>query len=226
MPERLFDPAIHQSIEPLEGYRFDHTALVERIETLKKAPTESMKEFMKAHPEFKSWNCAALAAYSGLSEPTLKKLKTGQIADPRGSTFWILFNKFGIRPRDVLKCIPPNLCNTDCANQAVMQLKDARQRIEDLNQAHAADQAELDRLRKMVLAKGEALSATQAMAENHSNARADLELVRKTLYQERVEHRRMRTAMIVLCAVAIIALGAAVYLLWEATHPYSGLFGV
>ena len=226
MPEKLFDPSIHQSVEPLIGYRFEHEALLSKIEALKKSPTDNMKAWLSEHPEYKNFNCSALAEYAGLSEATLKKLKTGQIADQRGSTFWILFNKFGIRPRDVLKCIPQNICSIDCVNEAVRQLKEAQNRIEELTKAHDADQAELDRLRKMVLAKGEALSAAQSKAEHSEKARKDFEKVWETLRQERIEHKRLRTALIAICIVAIIALAAAVYFLWEATHPYSGLFGV
>lgn len=155
MPESLFDPTIHQSAAPLAGYKFEHEALVARLDELKKAPTEEMKSFLQAHPEYKSFNCAALAEYAGLSEPTLKKLKSGQIADPRGSTFWILFNKFGIRPREVLKCIPPNVCDVECANKAKL-------RLDEIMQQCAADQEELSRLRRMVLEERTAASTAQA----------------------------------------------------------------
>lgn len=223
MPEKLFDPTIHQSMEPLEGYRFDHASLVSKLDALKKEPTEDMKAWLAQHPEYKSFNCTALAAYSGLSEPTLKKLKAGQIADPRGSTFWILFNKFGIRPRDVLKCIPENICSVDCVNQTMTKLKAAQGRIEEYERQHAGNNVELERLRKLVLEKGEALSAAQARAETSDNNRDDLVLVRNTLYKERAESRRIRIVLIAMCAVAIIALGAAVYLLWDATHPGAGI---
>jgi len=226
MPEKLFDPTIHQSMEPLEGYKFDHAALMAKIEALKKEPTDSMKAWLSQHPEYKSFNCAALSAYSGLSEPTLKKLKTGQIADPRGSTFWILFNKFGVRPRDVLKCIPANICSVDCVNQTMLQLKAANERLEECERKHAADQAEMDRLRKLVLEKGEALSAAQAKAISADNNRDDLVLVRKTLFQERAEYKRLRITLVIACIVAVAAMGLAIYFLWEAMHPYAGNFRV
>ena len=155
MPESLFDPTIHQSAAPLAGYKFEHEALVARLDELKKAPTEEMKSFLQAHPEYKSFNCAALAEYAGLSEPTLKKLKSGQIADPRGSTFWILFNKFGIRPREVLKCIPPNVCDVECANKAKIKL-------DEVLQQSTTDQQELARLRRMVLEERTSAATAQA----------------------------------------------------------------
>lgn len=138
MPDTLFDPSVHLSLEPLDGYKFDHNALAAKISELKEHPTDKMKAFLESHSEYKHFSCAALAEYSGLSEPTLKKLKSGQIADPRGSTFWILYNKFGIKPRDVLKCIPASVCNLECANQAKLELKGTQMRIKDL-EAELAD---------------------------------------------------------------------------------------
>lgn len=168
MPETLFDPTIHQSTDALIGYKFDSEALVARLAELKKAPTEDMIAFLKAHPEYKSFNSTALADYAGISEPTLKKLKTGQIADPRGSTFWILFSKFGIRPREVLKCIPPGICNVECANQAKIKLGEVMQKSE-------TDQAEIARLRLKLLDEGKKASAAEAHAKAMEAQVAQLE---------------------------------------------------
>lgn len=223
MSETLFDPTIHQSPEPLIGYHFEHEVLVARLDELKKAPTKDMKSFLDAHPEYKSFNCSALAEYSGLSEPTLKKLKSGQISDPRGSTFWILFNKFGIRPREVLKCIPPDVCNVECANQAKLKLAEIMQNMEKLETQHAADQAELGRLRKLVLEKGETLAAAQAKAEHLQTLAAHKE---KSDCEERRDRRRLRIALVVVCVVTIVSLALAMYFLWEAMHPYAGNFRV
>jgi len=182
MSETLFDPTIHQSAEPLAGYRFEHEALVARLNELKKSPTDDMKAFLQAHPEYKSFNCAALAEYAGLSEPTLKKLKSGQIADPRGSTFWILFNRFGIRPRELLKCIPQGKCNVECANQAKL-------RLDELSQQSATDQQELARLRRMVLEERTAATTAQA---------ALLESEAKIARRDRGIHMRNRLIFILI----------------------------
>lgn len=195
MPESPFDPTIHQSMEPLAGYRFDYSALVNKLDALKKAPTEDMKAFLAAHPEYKGYNCSMLAAYSGLSEPTLKKLKTGQIADPRGSTYWILFNRFGIRPREVLKCIPEGICNLDCANQAKLKLRETARQIEELEQRHAADQAELDRLRKLLLKESNSASTAQAQSD-----------AREAQILRRDKGIKMRNKLIFILIAFIIAL--------------------
>jgi len=188
MPETLFDPTIHQSAEPLIGYRFDHEALVARLNELKKAPSEDMKAFLMAHPEYKSFNCTALAEYAGLSEPTLKKLKAGQIADPRGSTFWILFNKFGIRPREVLKCIPPGICNIECANQAKLKL-------DEVLKQSLADQEELARLRKLLLKESNSAVAAQAQSDSK-----DAQILRRD------KGIKMRNKLIFILIAFIIAL--------------------
>lgn len=207
MPESSFDPAVFQSLEPLEGYRFDSVALVNRIEMLKKAPTDDMKAWLAQHPEYKSFNCTSLAAYSGLSEPTLKKLKQGQIADPRGSTFWILFNKFGIRPRDVLKCIPENVCNVDCVNQSRMQLKAATQRIVELEAARAEDKAAYER---QLTEKQERYSRTDGVIDD----------LRKDLKQLRRYNTWLIGALVFVLSVLFV-----VYLVWEIRNPDQGLTG-
>ena len=198
MPESPFDPTIHQSMEPLQGYVFDNKALVTQLDYLKAHPLPEMIEWMQAHPEFKGWNCAAQAAYSGLSEPTLKKLKGGQIADPRGSTYWILFNKFRILPRIVLKCIPEGICNIDCANQARLKLKETTRQIEELEQRHAADQAELDRLRKLLLKESNSAATAQAQSD-----------AREAQILRRDKGIRMRNKLIFILIAFIIALFVA-----------------
>jgi len=205
MPESSFDPAVHQSLEPLEGYKFDHIALVNKIELLKKAPTDDMKAWLSSHPEYKSFNCTALAAYSGLSEPTLKKLKTGQIADPRGSTFWILFNKFGVRPRDVLKCIPENVCNVECVNQSRMQLKAATQRIAELEAARSEDKAIFER---QMAEKQERYSRTDGVIDD----------LRRDLKQLRRHNTWLIGALVFILSVLFV-----IYLVWDIRNPDLGI---
>lgn len=208
MPETLFDPTIHQSVEPLSGYKFDHTALVSKMEALKKAPTEDMKAWLAQHPEYKGWNCASLAEYAGLSEATLKKLKTGQIADPRGSTFWILFNKFGVRPRDVLKCIPDSVCSVECVNQTRMQWKAAVQKIDELEATRAAEKAAFE----------QQMAEKQARYQRTDGVIDDLRGDLKKL-------RRYNTWLIgALAALASVVL--VIYVIWEVRNPDQGLTGL
>ena len=208
MPEKLFDPTIHQSMEPLEGYKFDHTALVAALEALKKEPTEKMKAWLSTHPEYKGWNCAALAEYAGLSEATLKKLKTGQIADPRGSTFWILFNKFGVRPRDVLKCIPENVCSIECVNQTRMQLESAVQKIGELEKARAEDKESFE---KQMAEKQERYQRTDGVIDD---LRRDLKVLRRY-------NTWLISALVALASVILV-----IYIVWEVRNPDQGFTGL
>lgn len=221
MSETLFDPSIHQSAAPLAGYYFDASALVERLRELKESPTPEMIAFLKAHPEYKEFNCAALAEYCGLSEPALKKLKRGQTADPRGSTFWILFNKFGIRPREVLKCIPPNMCNVECANKAKLKLDEVIQQNAKLESQHAEDQKELTRLRLLVLEHSNAASKARAEIDAMHGAAKESE-ARISRRDKGVKSRNM--IIIVLSILLVVFMALAFYFLWEAMHPYAGMF--
>lgn len=208
MPESSFDAAANLPFEPIDGYRFDHTALVSKIEFLKKAPTDDMKAWMAKHPEYKSWNSAALAAYSGLSEPTLKKLKTGQIADPRGSTFLILFKKFGVRPRDVLKGIPENVCSVECVNQSRMQLKAATQKIEELEAARLGDKAAYEKQ----------LSDRQGRESRTDGIIDDL--------RRDLKHLRRYNTWLISALVFVLSVLLVIYIVWEIRNPDQGLTGL
>lgn len=242
MPENQLKSSLTAIEAALADYKLDHLALVSILDGLKKNPTDNMKTWMAGQTEYKTWNCAALAAYCGLSEATLKKLKSGEIADPRGSTFARFYLFFGILPKDIVPCLPRKICSIECVNKAKLQLDAAEKRIAELENESEETQQECDRLRKIVLAKGEACSAAesranalQAQIDSHgesnqhrnkheSDLRADFEKVRSTLYAERKEAKKQRIALITICAVAILALALAVYLIWDATHLNAGFF--
>ena len=204
MPETLQNS--HEDV--LAGYRFDHLALVAILDNLKKNPTDKMKAWMASQSEYKAWNCASLAAYSRFAEGTLKKLKSGEITDPRGSTFARFFIYFGIRPRDVLKCIPHNICSSECVNQTMMQLKAAEKRIEELEAARAADRAEFS---KSISEKQERFRRSDTVVDD---LRRDL----KTL--------RRYNVCLLLGLVALVVALLVIYLVWEFRNPDQGLTGL
>lgn len=181
MSESLYDPTIHLRQEPLQGYAFDHVAFCERLETLRANPTPKMAAWLKEHPMYPEFNLEAYAEYTGLSEPTLKKLKAGKTADPRGSTFWIFYDKLDILPKDVLKCIRGRACSGECAAQARMQLAAAQDKIR-LLEAQIDEYAENQRRNDLHLGE----------------VRSDFKLVRKTMYLE-------RAALVIMCIVAAAA---------------------
>lgn len=214
MSEKIFDPTIHQDSEHLEGFKFRHTLLVDGI-----------AEYRKSQPESAEITCDALAAQIGLAASTLKKLKAGQIVDPRGSTYWLLWKAFRIDPRRLMG-IPIDGAALDAAglHEIRIRLDEKRQRIEELTRE--VEQLHEDKLRIQRMYNEASKEAAAAVAEVKH-----LEIMKTALYKERDEHKteqaeykRLRVALIVMCAVAIFALSASVYILWDAMNPGMGFF--
>ena len=149
-----------------------------------------MRKFLAEHPDLRNETSSAmLAEYSGLAESTLKKLKAGTIADPRGSTYWLLWKAFGIDPR-ALMGIP----------------------IEQPKQ-EAADPAELSRLRRLVLEHSTKAGKAEATAEGMERLLAE----KDESIKRRNQGIKKRNAIIVILAAVIFALLAVDLLaLWLA----------
>lgn len=215
-------------------------------------------EMLRKLMEYQGISFTALSQSSGTPVSTLKKLFSGATKDPRISTMLPPVRALGASFDRLLGLAPARDFDREDAtydatlmdnmrqNVESMQgrLDEKRERIDELSAQLAASEADRDRLRKLVLEKGEALSAAQStidhlqalVNDNAANRRQsdkqsdelrdDFEKVRSTLYKEREEHKKLRVALIVMCGVAILLLAASMYFLWEATHPYSGNFGV
>lgn len=214
MSEKIFDPTIHQDSEHLEGFKFRHTLLV-----------DSITEYRKSQPESAEITCDTLAAQIGLAGSTLKKLKAGQIVDPRGSTYWLLWKAFKIDPRRLMG-IPVDGDTLDAAgmHEIRIRLDEKRERIVELTREVETLQAEKLRLQRMY---NEACKESAAAIAEVKH----LEAVKTTLYKERDEHKteraeynRLRVALIVMYAVSIFALGASAYMLWDVMNPGMGFF--
>lgn len=229
MQNKLYDPAIHQDMDHLIGYKFRNEVLKDGIEL-----------FKKNNPEYEDAPCSLLAQLTGLAESTFKKLKQGLITDPRSSTVWLVCRAFNIDPRAIL-----GFSNVGAA----VHMPTDQASVSELRSQLAASEQDRDRLRKMYNAKCEEAAASAAenkqlhmqidtlkgdLAENSArharrdketeDVRADFEIVRSTLYKERVEHKKQRVALALMCGVTIVALAAAVYLLWEVTNLDKGIF--
>lgn len=199
MPDILAQQPIEQQAPPIPGFRLNSRKLVARMEALKKEPTEGMRTFMQAHPEYKEYNCAFLAAYCGLSESTLKKLKQGQIADPRASTFWMLWHAYRIYPRDILD-MPPEHVQESAGSIQSADIKGKDERISELKQAPDASEAHRQSLHEKLLNESIARSAAETEAK----------------------HRKR--ALTVLGGVTAVLLLVLIYLLIDATHTSWGIF--
>lgn len=199
MPDTLIQQPIEQQAPPIPGFRLNSKKLVARMEALKKEPTEGMRTFMQAHPEFKEFNCAFLAAYCGLSESTLKKLKQGQIADPRASTFWMLWHAYRIYPRDILD-MPPEHAHEAAGSVQSADIKGKDERISELKQALDASEAHRQSLREKLLKESIARSSAETAAKHR---------------------KRVITILGIVAAVMLLVL---IYLLFDATHRSWGIF--
>ena len=208
MPENLLDTTNMAPEEILNEYRLDHVALSAIFENLKKNPTDKMKAWMDGQTEYKTWNRAALAAYCGLSEGTLKKLKSGEIIDPRGSTFARFFIYFGIRPRDILQCLPRNICSSECVNQTMMQLKAAKERISELEAARREDKTSFE-------------SQLTKREERHKRTDTVVDDLRKDL-----KTLRRYNVWLLIALVALVVALLVIYLVWEFKHPEQGFTGL
>lgn len=122
MPDKIFDPTIHQDLAHLEGYKFRNAVLVEAI-----------NRFRQTNPQYKDASCTEIAQYIGLGESTLKKLKTGQNPDPRSSTLWLIWKAFGVEPCELLGVTTGTRCKPEQCNNASKALADEKdKRIAEL----------------------------------------------------------------------------------------------
>lgn len=223
MPERIFDPAIHQDIEHLQGFKFRHGALYDRIQEIKKAPSAAVLEY-KSEVGAKQVDSALLAEYVGVSESTLKKLKSGGIADPRGSTYWLLWRGFGIDPRDLLG-IPRDTEHVhdatayDGKHKAVLEEKDKR--IAALEEQCRDAEQRLTNLRTIIhrdaLALGKATAEAEALREKVSEKNKEITW--------RDGHIRRRNKIILALIGVLVALFVADLLVSGAGWFGFGLLG-
>lgn len=199
MPEILIPQVQEQAPPPIPGFRLNNKKLVARLDTLKKEPTEAMLAFKAAHPEYKEINCAFLAAFCGLSESTLKKLKLGQIADPRASTFWLLWLAFDIFPGEVLD-MPQDSAGGFKRLARSNPIKSEGEQVERLRTALASSEAKAQALSDKILTESVARSAAEAEAKHNK-----------------------RLARILGCVAAVL-LAMILYVLLDATYRNWGVF--
>ena len=149
MEEKMPESQLESSqITALQGFGFDNVAFVRIIDGLKKNPSQQMQEWFNSQTVHKAWTCAALAAYSGLTEANLKKLKSGESTDPRASTMIILHDKFGIWPYQVFKGFSKSDRDEERVNQAIALVKDYQKQLADFEEQAGRTSGTIDRLQK------------------------------------------------------------------------------
>lgn len=187
----------------IEAFRLNNEVLFARIEEIKKNPPPKILEYKAAHPEFKTVNCALLAAYAGMSESTLKNLKLGKITDSNCSTAWMICTAFDIDPRDYFRIARASDCDPAACNAgAQAQLNEKIKRIEEMEAQYKDADSRLVNLRTIIKEQSEALGAAKERAEGLRCVIAD----REASIARRDKGIAVRNKIIVGCALFFAAL--------------------
>lgn len=190
---------------------------------------------MKNNPRMKGKTKRDIASECFISETSLKNMLSGRNVNPHISTVIRLVRYVGGGDMNILVGFAPardyskEEQNYDKTLVEGMQarLDEKRQRIAELTQQVEELQADKLRLQRMYNDASNRASSAEAEVKH-------LEIMKTTLYKERderdderkdvkMEHKRLRVALTVMCAVVILSLGACVYVLWDALNPAVGL---
>ena len=115
---------------------------------------DRVRKFM----EFTGMSFATLARKTCTPESTLRKLFQGVTKDPRISTIRAIFLVLELDANVALGLSPPRDYDAEVTRENVPLTDALKQQLAEVRAERDAQLAELDRLRKLVLAKGEALS--------------------------------------------------------------------
>lgn len=113
---------------------------------------------VRAFMSFSGMSFAALARKSQTPESTLRKLLQGVTKDPRISTVQPVFKALELDANIALGLSPPRDYNAETTRENIPLTDALKQQLESVRAERDTQLQELDRLRKMVLSKGEALS--------------------------------------------------------------------
>ena len=208
----------------ISEFKLNSKVLFDKIEAIKKNPPPEILAYLKEHPEFKTTNCALLAAYIGISEKTLTNLKLGKLPDSNCSTVKMICTALNIDIRDYFGMARQSECNPEtCTSHANARLDEKRQRIAELEALYKDADGRLVNLRTIIKDQSVELGSAKAKVE-----------VLERLISEKdnriaVGGKGIATRNMIICALGIalvVVMALALYFLWEAMHPYSGNFGV
>lgn len=162
----------------ISGFKLNVTALCEGIQALR-----------ESDPQYNDMSVEDIAEHIGISASTLKKLKRGEIADPRCSSVWLICSRLGLDARTLLGLPVEHVRPQEPHNAPLMD--ELRSRMDSMAKQSAVDDSRLVRLRELVLEKGEAMSRAESRcAELQSRVDQQAE----TLQQQecRLETKRRR----------------------------------
>lgn len=166
-------------VSDVEEFRLNATALRESIEFVR-----------KNDPRFKNATLATMASVAGIAESTFKKLLAGGIADPRTSTMWLISRAFGLDPRVPMGLAPTRDFKQEEEAYNPTLMGEMRRQVEALEQSSSIKDSELDRLRKMVLEKGELLGHAEEKVSALNATIADRDRTIQHLEKMYGDHKR------------------------------------
>lgn len=164
----------------MEDFRFNHNALREAVHFLR-----------ERDDRYKDMSVEDIAEHIGLSASTLKKLKRGEITDPRCSTLWLICCRLGLDPRILIGLAPDRDYSREAQTYNATLMEEMRSRMEIMAKQATVDDSRLVKLREMVLEKGEAMSRAQSQCAV-LQARADQQAETIAQYECRMETKRHR----------------------------------
>ncbi len=214
------------------AFELDNTALTELVNFQK-----------KNNPRLQGKTNRDIAEACGMSENTLCAILKGKNKNPRVATLVYIMRAVGGGSIDRLVGLAPHrdFAKEEAFYDATLveamqaRLDEKRQRIDELTSELTTSEEECTRLRRMYNEKCMALSSAEAQlkslrsdadgrSKTETEQRTDIEDLKRTLYRERDEMRKVRMLGILSCIGLIVALGIIIYLLWEMTNPTMGNF--
>lgn len=169
------------------------------------------------NPRLKGASEARLAELCEVSETTFKSIRKGRNRKPRVDILYSIVALFGGSIDRLIGLAPTRDLRHEGAVWDATLADGLQQRIDNLTQQKADDDAELARLRKMVLAAEKAQAHAEERCEALRERVADLNA---DALRHRAELRRHRWAL--LCVVILILIVVA-YVAWEIANPTKGL---
>lgn len=174
----------------------------------------------KNHPLFKGVSDSRFAEICMVSDTTFKDLRKGRNSKPRTDTMYSILAPIGGSMDRLFGLAPTRDIAHESAVWDATIVEGLQQRIDYLTKQKAADDAELARLRKMLLAAEKA----QTKAEEHAaHLQERIIELNADANRHRKELRRHRWAMLAVCLILIVL---CAYLIWEIANPDKGNLSV
>lgn len=195
---RIYDPTLHGDCARVEDYKFNHIAFC-----------DALQHARNADPRFKSVPLEDMAELMGLSRSNFQRLRKGSVPDPKSSTIWLICSALHI-PAHKLLGLPapePEHGHEDTAAIAAMELH-----MRDLERRDDINTKELDRLRKLVLEKGEAMSRASEQSRH----------MEKTIKEQREHLNKLSRHRAVLVILLFVAVALLAYCAYDIAHPNMG----